>query len=100
MSENSEQTTTEKVMNVSDLKPVESSGEIVDLKQYHKKEVEIEFTKIVQVNSNYTDNNKQWVLKVSSKVLHTIGEGDDKIEFRASELFNLSQDRGKIRRLS
>jgi len=39
----------------------------------------------------------QWVLKVSSVVLESIREGIDKIEFRATEVFNLIQDEtGKL----
>jgi len=87
------QVQTEKVMDVSELKPIESI-ESVDLNQHHKKETVIEDTKIIKVNSNYTDCKTQWVLKVISEVVHTLErEGEDKIEFRASELFNLAQDK-------
>jgi len=95
MSEQSEQVTTEKVMEVKDLKPVASIS--VDLTKHHKKETEIESAKIVQVPSNFAECGTQWVLKVQSVVLEEIGEGDEKIEFRASELFNLAQDKqGKL----
>lgn len=89
----------EKIMQVSELKPVQGGGESVDLEQFDKKEVEIERTSIVQVSSKFseTPDKLSWVLKVESKVLASIGEGDDKIDFRASELFNLVQDKtGKL----
>lgn len=90
------ETQVEKVMNLSDLKPVQG-GEGVDLEQFDKKEVVIESAKIVQVNSKYSETGSQWVLKVSSPVLVSIGEGEDKYDFRASELFNLTQDKeGKL----
>ena len=87
----------EKPMNLSDLQPVQS-GSGVDLEKYHKKDVEIESAEIIQVASNYTENGKQWVLKVRSKVLETFEKDDGtKVEFRASELFNLMQDKeGKL----
>jgi len=87
---------TQKVIDLSELKPIESEGG-VDLEQYDKKEVLIDKAEVIQVNSEYTTCKKQWVLKVSSEVLETLGEGDDLIEFRASELFNLMQDEeGKL----
>ena len=82
---------TQKVIDLDKLEGVE--GTSVDLEQFDKKEVEIEKAEVVQVPSEYTETKKQWVLKVSSVVLTTIGEGDDKIDFRASELFNLVQDK-------
>lgn len=90
------ETQVEKVMNLSDLKPVQG-GEGVDLEQFDKKEVVIESANIVQVPSKYSETGSQWVLKVSSPVLVSIGEGEDKYDFRASELFNLTQDKeGKL----
>jgi hypothetical protein len=87
---------TQKVMDLNELKGVE--GISVDLEQFDKKEVEIEKAEIVQVPSEYSDCKTQWVLKVSSVILTSIGEGDDKIDFRASELFNLIQDKeGKLK---
>ena len=82
-------------IKLSDLKPVE--GISVDLKKYDKKETEIESAEIIQVKSDYTETKLQWVLKVSSVVLETIEVEDKTIEFRASELFNLIQDKeGKL----
>jgi len=89
---------TEKVMNLSDLKPIKSEG--MDLKQFHNKNVKIERARVVQVPSTFTpmakgsttEHQPQWVLKVESEVVASIGEGEEKIEFRASELFNLLQD--------
>ena len=87
---------TKKVMDVGDLEGVE--GTSVDLEQFDKKEVELEKAEIIQVPSEYTETKKQWVLKVASVVLVSLGEGDDKIDFRASELFNLVQDKeGKLK---
>ena len=85
-------------MNLADLKPIKSEG--MDLKQFHNKSVKIEKASIVQVPSTFTpllknsqtEHMPQWVLKVESEVVASIGEGDEKIEFRASELFNLLQD--------
>lgn len=88
--------------DLSKIKPVEG-GVSVDLEKYHKKDTKIDLVQVIQVPSNYTSFIKdakgnetnvrymQWVLKVSGGVLETIGEGEDKIEFRASELFNLVQ---------
>lgn len=86
-----------------------SEGSSVDLEKYHKKETTVERVELAQVKSTFTakkrdalgqeleEHHPQWVLKIQSKVLETIGEGDDKIEFRASELFNLTQnDRGVL----
>ena len=89
--------------DLSSLQPVKS-GETVDLRKFHNSQIEIEKAEVIQVSSMYTPKGPdglkkipQWVLKVSSPVLLTIGEGDSKIEFRASELFNLSQDKdGKL----
>lgn len=90
------ETQVEKVMNLSELKPVQG-GEGVDLEQFDKKEVVIESANIVQVPSKYSETGSQWVLKVSSPVLVSIGEGEEKYDFRASELFNLTQDKeGKL----
>lgn len=86
----------QKVISLDKLEGVEG-GESVDLEQFDKKEVEIEKAEIVKVKSDYTDCKTQWVLKVSSVVLVSINEGEDKIDFRASELFNLIQDKeGKL----
>jgi len=94
--EEKKQTNQSEQMSLSDLKPVE--GVSVDLKQYDKKEVEIEGAEIIQVKSDYTECKKQWVLKVQSIVLEKLErEDEDDIEFRASELFNLIQDKdGKL----
>ena len=83
-------------MDLSELKAIEG-GDSIDLEQYDKKEAKIDKAEIVQVKSDYADCKTQWVLKVSSEVLEILGEGVDKIEFRASELFNLIQDKeGKL----
>jgi len=88
----------EEQMDLSAIKGIES--ESVDLGKWHKKTTTIESVEVVQVPSAYTpiiegtkEHQKQWVLKVSSGVLETIGEGEDKIDFRASELFNLVQNK-------
>lgn len=88
----------ENQLNLNDIKPVEQSG--LDLWQFDKKEIEIESAEVTQVKSQFVDTKEkqQWVLKVFSKPVISIGEGDDKIEFRASELFNLVQDaEGKLK---
>ncbi len=85
--------------DLSKVGPVEG-GVSVDLEQYHKKDTKIDLVQVIQVPSNYTElmpgteqHYMQWVLKVSGEIVETIGEGEDKIEFRASELFNLVQDK-------
>lgn len=98
MSENVQQQ-----INLSEVKPVEG-GPSIDLEKFDKKPVKIEGAQVIQVPSKFTpkigdteEHQKQWALKVRSIVLETIGEGEDKIEFRASELFNLIQDKeGKL----
>lgn len=86
-------------MEVKDLKPV--SGGLspdIDLKKYHNSSVQIEKIEILQVPSTFTPkgadgkNLQQWCMKISSVPLLTVGEGETKIEVRASELFNLIQD--------
>lgn len=84
--------------------PVASSG--VDLQKYDKEITIIEKCEIMQLTSQYTEvipnsqppvHYMQWILKVSSVPLESIREGIDKIDFRASELFNLTQDsKGKL----
>jgi len=77
--------------------PVMSAS--VDLTKYDKKVTTIEKAETIQLPSLYTplilgtqQHLMQWVLKVSSVVLESIREGIDKIEFRATEVFNLIQD--------
>ena len=83
-------------LNLEKIRGFESEG--VDLNKFDKQSAKIEKVEVTQVLSNFTDVDeqgnhlKQWTLKVSSGVLETLGEGDKKIEFRASELFNLMQD--------
>ncbi len=89
--------------DLSKIKPIEG-GVSVDLEKYHKTDTKIELVQVIQVPSNYTElipdteqHYMQWVLKVSGEIVETIGEGEDKIEFRASELFNLIQsDKGEL----
>lgn len=88
----------QKVMDLNALKPVKS--EVIDLRQYNNRQVKIESAKIIQVRSDYTpliegsetEHIPQWVLKVESEAIASMGEGDEKIDFRASEFFNLVQD--------
>ncbi len=93
----------ESQIDLSKVKPVESAG--VDLSKYHKKTVKLITPIVLQVPSKYTakigdtdQHHFQWVLKVQSEVLETLKrEGQDDIKFRASELFNLIQDKdGKL----
>jgi hypothetical protein len=76
---------------------IQSAG--VDLVKYDKQITTIEKSEALQMPSTFTpfipgtqQHYMQWVLKVSSVVLESIREGEDKIEFRATELFNLVQD--------
>lgn len=86
----------EQQMDLSAIKGVESEG--IDLEKWHKKTTKVESVEVTQVPSIFTSKDekgeyyKQWVLKVSSEVLESVGEGENKIDFRASELFNLVQD--------
>ena len=74
-------------------------GQGIDLAKYDKEKALIDTVIVKQVKSEYTeeleDGTKplQWVLQVSTEVLETLGSGDDAIDFRASELFNLMQDK-------
>lgn len=84
-------------MDLSKIPGVES--ESIDLEKFHKKSAKIESVEVKQVKSKYTslvegtpEHHKQWVLQITSVVLETVGEGDNKIEFRASGLINLNQD--------
>lgn len=92
-----EQPTKENPIDLTQIKGVES--ETIDLEKHHKKNSKIEIVEVMQVNSKFTpliqgtqEHMKQWVLKIASEVLETVGEGEEKVEFRASELFNLIQD--------
>ena len=78
-------------------------SEGVDLNKFDKQSVKIENVEVIQVKSEFTDldeqgnHYKQWILRVSSIVLETLGENNKKIDFRASELFNLIQnDKGEL----
>lgn len=83
--------------------PVQSAG--VDLVKYDKQVTTIEKAEVTQLPSQFTalipgtqQHMMQWVLKVSSVVLESIREGEDKIEFRATEVFNLIQnDKGELK---
>ncbi len=77
------------VVDLSKIKPKENTN--VDLSQFDKKPVKIDRVTIQLVRSTFTKSKKQYVLKVESVPVVTIGEGDDVIELRASELFNLNQ---------
>ena len=85
-------------VDLSKIKGVESEG--INLDKFHKQVTKIDSAEVIQVPSTFTpfvegsteQHQMQWVLKVSSVVLETIGEGADAINFRASELFNLVQD--------
>lgn len=87
----------ESQLDLSAIKGIESEG--IDLEKWHKKTTKVENCEVVQVPSTFTPTDdkgehlKQWVLKVSSEVLESVGEGEDKIDFRASELFNLIQNK-------
>ena len=92
----------EQQVNLSEIKAVEG-GVSIDLNKYDKKSVKIEKVEAIQVPSKFTrlidetkpelGRIKAWSLKVQSEILETIGEGEDKVDFRASELFNLVQDK-------
>jgi len=86
----------QEVINPEDVKPIQSNS--VDLTKFNNEKTTIERAELMKVPSNYTEldeegkNYPQWVLKVMSPPLVTIGEGEEILELRASELFNLIQD--------
>lgn len=85
----------EKQVDLDAVKPIESIS--IDLNKFDKKETEIAECIVLQVPSKFIDKEKnpmglQWSLKVISKTVETVETGDEKIEFVASELFNLVQD--------
>jgi len=85
----------EQQIDLSSIKGIESKN--IDLDKYHKTGSEVESVEVIIVPSEYSDTGSQWALKVSSKVLESVGTPDAKIDFRASELFNLIQDEeGKL----
>jgi len=91
-----------KTIDLDSLQPVKS-GDGVDLKKFHNTTTVVEKIEMVQTKSNFTAKDAngnpipQWCLKISSPVLTTVGEGEQKFDIRASELFNLSQDKnGKL----
>lgn len=95
--------TTEKISGGSEKTSFDDLGGVeqksVDLWKYNNVKAKIESAEPLQVHSQFveTGDHMQWVLKVSSVVLETLGEGEDQINFRASELFNLVQDdNGKL----
>lgn len=87
---------TEEQVDLTKIGKTESEG--VDLDKFDKKPAKIEGAKVEKVPSKYTpkdeegNNIPQHVLKVFSEVVETLGEGEEQVEFRASELFNLIQD--------
>lgn len=85
-------------LDLTKIKGVES--ESIDLDKFHKQNAIVDSAEVIKVSSNYTpliegtqEHQLQYVLKVSSEILESIGEGDNQIDFRASELFNLEQDK-------
>lgn len=83
------------VPNLEDIKPIENQG--IDLWKFDKKETKIASAIISQVKSQYTETEFQWVLKVEGEVLEVLKTEEAEISFKASELFNLIQDKsGKL----
>jgi hypothetical protein len=92
-------------IDLASLKPMKSGSgiDVTELKKFHNNQVKIEQYDIIQVPSGFTpvgpDGKKllQWVVRFFSQTLMTVGEGDVKTEIKASELFNLNQDKeGKL----
>lgn len=87
-------------MDAQDLDKIGPKASVsVDLAKYDKTVTTIEKAEAIQVSSTFTplipntqQHYMQWVLKISSVCLESIREGEDKIEFRATEMFNLTQD--------
>jgi len=82
---------TSEQVKLDEIKPI-SNAPSVDLKKHDKKTVKIEKVEVLKVPSKFTDCGHQYVLKVSSQPVEVLGELEDLVEFRASELFNLIQD--------
>ena len=82
----------EVMVNLNELKPVESSG--IDLKELEGTKSNIEQIIVEKVPSTYSKDGKQLVLKLLTKVVTSFDDKEgNKIEVRASELFNLTKDK-------
>ena len=81
--------------SVNSLRPTES--EPLDLSAYEGKRVKLENIEIIEVPTSYSDTGKQKVLRVESEAVTTVKDrtGAEK-PVRASELFNLTEDNGRI----
>jgi len=81
-------TTVEEVGDISNLKPVDRGG--TDLEQFEGQKVKIESVTRLVVPSKFTESGNQEVLKVQSVPVTVVEDSEgNKIEIRASELFNL-----------
>lgn len=89
----------EQQSDLDSLKPIETTS--IDLSKYDKKEVSIAKVTKVNMPSKFHDCGKADVLKVESEILETVDRMDengnsDPINFRASELFSLTNnDKGE-----
>ena len=93
--ENVETKTETPAFDLDNVGPVENTS--VDLDKFDKTKTVIAKAEVSVVPSQYCEIGRQWVLKVESEVLETVEKKESdgttrKIEFRASELFNLVQD--------
>lgn len=82
--------------DVKDLKPIKSEG--IDIKQFDGEKVEIEGIEQLRMPSEFAECGYQWVARVFSRPLVNFKKDDgEEVKIRASELFNLSQDKeGKL----
>ena len=76
-----------------DLKPIEK--QTIDTTPYIGKKVKIE--EVTQhITDRYAKSNngkKSYYVKVSTEIVDTIGEGDNKVELRGSRIFGVQQDK-------
>ena len=77
------------VKNINELVPIESAG--FDFSELEGRKGKIEIISILEVPSAFTETGKQKVLKIETEVLDVITNKEkEKIDLRASEIFNLS----------
>lgn len=79
-------------MSIDELKEIQVT-EPIDLSEYEGQETSIEQVVVEWVTSKYHESGKTKVLKVLSEPVTTVEIEGKKAEIRASELFNLKQDK-------
>lgn len=78
-------------MSIKDLEEVKSTvADPKEVKKHDGEKVKIAGVEEMEVNSQYSDRGKQWVLRVYSEPIE-VGES----EITASSLFNLTEENGQ-----